>query len=307
MENVQGCKQLPSNESQARALVKLPPEKQREVWESVVKDAPKPHKITAKDLEERVKAYQDPQEQAKNYLADSMEQPRPTQASPQQDKPQASPQDKPQQHTADGMQGSPQDKPAAQPQTNAKPKKPADTPRPDDITPPLSHEAKEVVALIGKGNWIKPLCLEHYPFIEKMATPPTFKLFSEVTVRIATDEKTRFDKDKPQRRRFDVVCIIKPHYKAWGNELLTVGLEIKVSKGDLKGDVKFTDYLGYTDFFLFAVPSNLIDDAIAKAEESVQIGVLDVDKQEVVKWPVRQDVAATNGFEIMREMLFKGV
>jgi len=80
-----------------------------------------------------------------------------------------------------------------------------------------------------------------------------------------------------------------------------------VSKSDLKGDLKFTDYLGYTDFFFFAVPSHLVDDAVIKAEDSVKIGVLNVDTQQIVKWPVRQDVVATNGFEIMREMLFKGI
>jgi hypothetical protein len=56
VDNIKDCPQLP-NEAQTRVLQKLPPEKQREVWEETIKETPQ--KITAKDLEEKVKAHLD--------------------------------------------------------------------------------------------------------------------------------------------------------------------------------------------------------------------------------------------------------
>lgn len=148
-----------------------------------------------------------------------------------------------------------------------------------------ADEVFEAVSL--KTDWVKTLCLQHYPFIAKMSTPSETKVFKEVTVRIATEETTRFGKPKPQRRRFDAVMTIKQHYAAYGDELMTAGIEIRVSKSDLVNDSKFLEYLGWTEFFFFAVPSKLVEVALEKSEgceQSNLIGVIDV---EIMKFPNR--------------------
>ncbi|NME72809.1 hypothetical protein [Flammeovirga aprica] len=169
-----------------------------------------------------------------------------------------------------------------------------------------ADEVYEVVTL--KTEWVRTLCLQHYPFIAKMSTPTETKSFKEVTVRIDTEEKTRFGKPKPQRRRFDAIMTIKPHYAAYGEELMTAGIEIKVSKHDLLNDDKFEEYIGWTDFFFFAVPHKLVESAMEKAESSEHsdlIGVLDVEKGEMVKVPVRQEVGVREKMEVYREIVFK--
>jgi hypothetical protein len=53
----------------------------------------------------------------------------------------------------------------------------------------------------------------------------------------------------PNKRRLDV-CAIGPHGSI-------IGVETKVSEGDLRQDEKFTDYIQYTDKLYFAIPSGL--------------------------------------------------
>lgn len=164
--------------------------------------------------------------------------------------------------------------------------------------------AKDIESSIRQGEWLAGLSLKHCPFIAKMRTPPTAKYHREVTVRIPSELKTRFDKPKPQRRRIDVVALVKPHYKAWGNELFSVGFEIKVSESDLKCDKKYTDYLGYSDYFLFAVPTGLVSAAKHKINGDPRIGLFDTESSEILVMPERQEVTDKNAFELYRQIAF---
>lgn len=164
--------------------------------------------------------------------------------------------------------------------------------------------AKEILSRLQEGEWVNQLCSSYFPFIKKMRTPPKTSIYSEVTIRIETGEKTRFDKPKPQRRRFDAIVLIKPHYKAYGNECLVVGVEIKVSEADLLQDKKYTDYLGYTDFMFFAVPAKLLDSALDKASQHDNIGVISTTSLTIHKMPTRQTVPQENFEELFRQILF---
>ena len=72
--------------------------------------------------------------------------------------------------------------------------------------------AKDIIKSIKTGFWINPITEKEFEFIKKMKTPPTFKFYKEVTIRIDVGEKTRFGRPKPQRRRLDAVALCKPHY-----------------------------------------------------------------------------------------------
>ncbi|ANQ52928.1 hypothetical protein MY04_05975 (plasmid) [Flammeovirga sp. MY04] len=171
--------------------------------------------------------------------------------------------------------------------------------------------AAEVYEAISiKQDWMKTLCEREFSFIKKMSTPPECHTYKEVTVRIPTEEKTRFGKLKPQRRRFDAIFTLKPYYSAYGDDLLTAGIEIKVSKSDLMGDDKYLDYLGWTNFFFFAVPSHLVEVAQQKIAESGYkelLGIIDAETSEVVQWPERQEPTAENSMKLYRELLFNRV
>ncbi|WP_345375036.1 hypothetical protein [Algivirga pacifica] len=158
-------------------------------------------------------------------------------------------------------------------------------------------------------SWAQQLSEQEYPFIHKMKTPPTTQLHTEVTVRIPTGERTKFGKEKPQRRRFDLVGLVKPFYSAWGNELFTVGFEVKVSKSDLLQDEKYLDYLGYTDFFFFAVPTELVSETEQKISQTpiIQadyIGIYDVNQAAFVRLAERQELSPDNTEKLFRQLLF---
>lgn len=138
-------------------------------------------------------------------------------------------------------------------------------------------------------NWVNPLALQHCDYIAKMSTPPKATFHREVTIRKVTDEVTRFGKPKPQRRRFDLISLVKPHYKAWGEDLFSVGIEIKVSKSDLSRDSKYKDYLPYVDYFAFAVPTQLLPDARRKIGSNPRLGLINADTG---RWDVIPELKA---------------
>lgn len=166
--------------------------------------------------------------------------------------------------------------------------------------------AKQILERLDSAGWINRIASKEFPFIRKMATPPQWSIFKEVTVRIKTENKTKYGRPKPQRRRLDSVLLVKPHYKAYGNEIFTLGIEIKVSKSDLLSDEKFIEYLGYTDFLLFAVPENLVEYAVQKLKDFPTIGIISVGEKPVVsKYPDRQKVSPDHKSEVLQELLLK--
>jgi hypothetical protein len=171
----------------------------------------------------------------------------------------------------------------------------------------MTLTAKEVRECMKEETWLRSLCLAQFPFLSQMATPPQSRHYPEVTVRIPTEEKTRFGKDKPQRRRFDVVILVKPYYRAWGEEIFTIGVEIKVSKSDLMNDAKISDYLGYTDYFFLCVPEDLLAMAVIKRDSHPDIGILRVTGHgcQLVVMPGKQQIEPVHGLQLYRELTLK--
>ncbi|QMW06390.1 hypothetical protein [Spirosoma foliorum] len=173
--------------------------------------------------------------------------------------------------------------------------------------------AQDALAWLNGRWWVDPLVLAAFPFTAQMSTKAQFNVEREVTIRIPTDQKTRFNRPKPQRRRFDAVAVVKPHYRAWGDELFTVGFEIKVTKSDLLADVKIADYLGYTDFMYLVVPTDLVMLANEKVANHTLmngdrlIGILNAQSGEVVCHPARQQLTAECQVELYRELAFRSI
>ncbi len=165
-------------------------------------------------------------------------------------------------------------------------------------------KSKEAIQQLMEQSWLRPLALQHCPFISKMKTPPTAMFFTEVTVRIPTEEVTRFGKPKPQRRRFDAIALVKPHFKAYGDDLFALGIEVKVSKSDLSGDMKFTDYLAYCDYFAFAVPTELLAEARRKIHDRPAVGLINAHTGEWEVMPKQLEMTPECATELYRQLAF---
>ena len=79
--------------------------------------------------------------------------------------------------------------------------------------------------------------------------------YPEVTIRIPTGQTTRRGYPKPQRRRLDLVALVRLNYRAW--QPVIIGIEIKASQYDLLSDAKLPQYLPYCDLFFLAAPAEL--------------------------------------------------
>lgn len=98
--------------------------------------------------------------------------------------------------------------------------------------------------------------------------------FPETTVRIPAEGVTRRGQPRLQRRRFDLVALVQPHYKCF--EPFAIGVEIKAGRSDLLNDQKLNTYSPYVHLFYLAVPATLKDDAIYKlaVDQQVTAGLL---------------------------------
>lgn len=120
------------------------------------------------------------------------------------------------------------------------------------------------LALQTNDYWIKQAALNFRP--NKKGRPydtATSMFFREVTVRIPAtkiNKRTGKSYQSLQRRRIDLVALIKPNYRAY--ELLVCGIEIKVDKHDLLNDTKMDQYTPYCHFSYLAVPLYLEKEAL---------------------------------------------
>lgn len=118
-----------------------------------------------------------------------------------------------------------------------------------------------ITALQNDTDWITYPTLMFRPNKHNRPYETTqVKFFTEVTMRMPTT-KTSKRTGKPyktqQRRRIDLVGLVKPNYKAF--DLMLLGVEIKVSKSDLLNDKKMFSYAPYFHFMFLAVPEELAD------------------------------------------------
>lgn len=139
-----------------------------------------------------------------------------------------------------------------------------------------------------------------------------YRVFEEFTVREPTEQLTRKGLKKTDHYRYDAAIFVQPGRAALGQgQCFTVGLEIKGSKADLMGDKKILHYLGWLDFFLLAVPENLIDEALQKVEDlknddfiAETIGVMTIDTGIIYRLPMRQKVSSENRLKIYEQVIY---
>lgn len=140
-----------------------------------------------------------------------------------------------------------------------------------------------------------------------------YRIFEELTIRYSTGTQTRLGLDKSDNYRFDAVFFIKPGYRAVNqHQCYTVGVELKNSKEDLKYDEKIHQYLGWTDFFMIGVPSELIDEAKKKIaslknehpETEQKIGLFAVDTGKIEICPKRQIVSQQTKIDIQEQIIY---
>ncbi|WP_294708901.1 MmcB family DNA repair protein [uncultured Fusobacterium sp.] len=78
-------------------------------------------------------------------------------------------------------------------------------------------------------------------------------------------------------RRIDLLCAENFNTDIW--DLNLHGVEIKVSKGDLLNDCKYTEYAEFVDFLWLAVPKELEESAIQNKFTGCGLMVIDRDKK----------------------------
>lgn len=170
----------------------------------------------------------------------------------------------------------------------------------------------------GKAFAVQLTCMV-YPW----ATPEVtnlyirYRVFEELTIRYDTGELTRKKLKKMDHYRFDAVFFIQPGKASLNqSECLTVGVELKNSKEDLKYDAKMEKYFGWTDLFFIGVPESLAPEAIRKAEEVSMahfgtvdmVGVLAVDTGMIYKIPVRrQEVSPANRIAVYEQIIYNQI
>ena len=132
-----------------------------------------------------------------------------------------------------------------------------------------------------------------------------YRFFTEVSIRVATGEKTRLGLERNKHYRFDAIFFVEPGMRALNqHQIYSAGMELKNSKEDLMHDNKMENYLGYTDFFLIGVPEPLVSDALKRAEGNEQIGVVDIESGSIYKEPKRIYVTAEHRLEIYEQILY---
>jgi hypothetical protein len=82
------------------------------------------------------------------------------------------------------------------------------------------------------------------------------------------------------------------------------GVELKLTKQDLKQDQKFVNYLDYVHMMYFAVPSELVPDALLKLEPFPKIGIVDFKTCEVIKRATFTEISEIKKSKIALQMLF---
>ena len=157
--------------------------------------------------------------------------------------------------------------------------------------------------------WVREVAVQVYPskfggFYETTKA----KFYEEVTLRV-TQMKTAKRSGKryegKQRRRVDLVAFVQAHFKKY--EPIAVGVEIKVDKHDLLNDNKIADYLPYFHLFYLAVPLELRDLALKKADP-LNVGVLVVGSSvSQIKPSYLQEPADAPLRELYAELLLRPV
>lgn len=154
------------------------------------------------------------------------------------------------------------------------------------------------------------LDLTHKVYIWSVKIPDmyiNYRIFEEVTIREYADRKNKYDEENPYHYRFDCVFFIEPGYKSLNQrQVYTIGVELKNTKADLMADDKMDHYLGYTNYFFIGVPSDLVPEAIARANENEDrlIGVFSVDDGNIHLIPKKQQPTVEHERDLLQQIMY---
>ena len=154
------------------------------------------------------------------------------------------------------------------------------------------------------------LDLTHKVYIWSVKIPDmyiNYRIFEEVTIREYADRKNKYDEENPYHYRFDCVFFIEPGYKSLNQrQVYTIGVELKNTKADLMADDKMDHYLGYTNYFFIGVPSDLVPEAIARANENEDrlIGVFSVDDGNIHLVPKKQQPTVEHERDLLQQIMY---
>lgn len=180
-----------------------------------------------------------------------------------------------------------------------------------------AHEELKAYLTKGPGKaFVLDFTRRVYEWADKIPSEYIdYRVFEEFTIRESTDLLTRKGLRKSDHYRYDAVIFVQPGRTALGQgQCFTVGLEIKGSKADLMGDRKILHYLGWLDFFLIAVPEELVDFALEKVETlkkddfiAETIGVVSIETGIIFRLPKRQKVSVENRLKVYEQVIYNSV
>ena len=152
-----------------------------------------------------------------------------------------------------------------------------------------SITAAEIVSTLYKSDWLT----------DKKVTRKYFKTsFEQDKYRAFTEFPTFTGTSKKSRRMDLLICENITTENTWDLNLHCI--EIKVSKGDLLNDSKYTEYTEFVNYMWLAIPHDLIE--VAQENKFNECGIIAIDKNKKAKIivsaqelkPLRREDTLTN-------------
>lgn len=125
-----------------------------------------------------------------------------------------------------------------------------------------------IVSALNNSNWLGIEKVKKH--FKTSFEQNKYKCFTEFPLYTGTSKKSR---------RVDVLIAENLTKEAW--ELNLHGIEIKVSKSDLLGDTKYSEYAEYIDYMWLAIPEHLLN--TAKETKFNKCGIIVIDKNSNIK------------------------
>lgn len=131
--------------------------------------------------------------------------------------------------------------------------------------------AAAIVKALSTPSWLGDVEVHNDRFT-RAEQRDKYTTFTEFSVVTGTSRKSR---------RIDLLAVENLTLGTWG--LNVHGIEIKVSKGDLTGDQKYTEYAESVDFLWLAIPPELLEVAMDTKADYVGVIVVDQHNQVTIK------------------------
>lgn len=130
-----------------------------------------------------------------------------------------------------------------------------------------SMQTFEVVTALSNPEWLPKTSTE---FVRPQYFFDKYRTFTEFAVQTGTSKKSR---------RIDVVAVENMTHAP---EMTIHGIEIKVSKTDLKRDHKYTEYCSHVDYMYLAMPEELLSEVSELIPERIGIILISEDKKPIL-------------------------